>query len=279
MPTVFDSCNEGVSRAIVFTVPHAGRDYPAWLVERLAVTLDRVAPLEDRLADLLVAQVAQQGWQTIVARQPRLLIDLNRAETDFMARAVSGVRDPAARPSHRARGGLGLVPDRLGSTTLWRAPLTTGELAARIASTHRVWHAAVEAALARARDSNGIAILVDVHSMPPLPGFSPAQVVIGNRHGASAPPDVTHSVAACFRDAGLRVALNAPYAGAHMLERHGHPARGISAIQVEIDRRLYLDPALDRPGEGMAKLQGVFAELATRLEELASRRKYPLAAE
>jgi len=279
MPTVFDSCNEGARRAVVFTVPHAGRDYPAWLVERLAVTLDRVAPLEDRLADLLVAEVAHRGWQTLVARQPRLLIDLNRAETDFVARAVSGARDPAARPSHRARGGLGLVPDRLGSIALWRAPLTTGELAARIASTHRVWHSAVEAALARARDSNGSAILVDVHSMPPLAGFAPAQVVIGNRHGASAPPDVTHAAMACFRDAGLRVALNAPYAGAHMLERHGLPARGISAIQVEIDRRLYLDPALDRPGEGMANLQGILAQLASRLEEIAGRKNYPLAAE
>ncbi len=276
---VLENLNEAAARAVVFTVPHAGRDYPPWLVDRLAVTLDRIAPLEDRLADLLVAEVVERGWQTLIARQPRLLIDLNRAETDFDARAVSGARNPAARPSHRARGGLGLVPDRLGGTALWRHPLTAAELAQRIVSTHRVWHAAVDAALTRARESHGQAILVDLHSMPPLPGLAPAQVVIGNRHGASAPDAVVRMAAACFRDAGLRVALNAPYAGAHMLERHGRPSHGISAIQVEIDRRLYLDAALLGPGAGMPRLQGVVADLASRLENMAGRQTCPLAAE
>lgn len=279
MASVFDIFNEEAPGIVVFSVPHAGRDYPAWLLDRLAVSADRVFALEDRLADLLVAGVVREGWRTLVARQPRLMIDLNRAETDFAARAVTGARNPSARPSHRARGGLGLVPDRLGNVDLWRSPLQMTDLAERIVSIHRPWHAAVQRALNAARDANGIAILVDVHSMPPLPGFAPPQVVVGNLHGASASNDVTQVAAACFREAGLQVAVNAPYAGAHMLERHGRPAHDILALQVEIDRRLYLDPALTSPGTGLAVMQKLLSKLAARLENAARQDRYPLAAE
>jgi N-formylglutamate amidohydrolase len=279
MAAVFDSFNEKANGAVVFTVPHAGRQYPAWLIDRLAVSADRIVILEDRLADLLVTGVVKDGWRTLIARQPRLMIDLNRAETDFEARAVSGARDPVARPSHRARAGLGLVPDRLGNIALWRSALRTTDLAERIVSIHRPWHGAVQTALSAARDANRSAILVDVHSMPPLPGFAPSQVVVGNRHGASAPHDVTQVAAACFREAGLRVAVNAPYAGAHMLERHGRPAHGILALQIEIDRRLYLDAALKGPGPGLATMQKLLSNLAARLQNVAGQESFPLAAE
>ena len=246
---MLDSFNKGASRAVVFTVPHAGRDYPVWLIDQLAVPVDRIVSLEDRMADLLVMEVVHAGWPVLVARQPRLMVDLNRAETDFQARSVSGARDTAARPSHRARGGLGLVPDRLGNAALWRHPLRTADLAARIVS------------------------------MPPLPGSAPAQIVLGNRHGASAPRDITEMTAACFREAGLRVAINAPYAGAHMLERHGRPRQGISALQIEFDRRLYLDAALDGPGKGLPAMQKLLCILAARLEKVAGQQSFPLAAE
>ncbi len=279
MAHVFDSINEAATGAVVFTVTHAGRDYPAWLLGRLAVPAERIAPLEDRLADLLVADVARQGWRTLIARRPRLMIDLNRAETDFEARAVTGARDPAARPSHRARGGLGLVPDRLGNIALWRAPLRTADLAERIVSIHRPWHAAVHRALDTARDIHGRAILVDVHSMPRLPGDAPPQVVVGTLRGSSTSSDVTQVAVACLREAGLRVAVDAPYAGAHMLDRHGRPGHGISAVQLEIDRSLYLDPALDAAGPGLARMQRLVATLAEQLQRIVDKDKVPLAAE
>ncbi|UVO54623.1 N-formylglutamate amidohydrolase [Sphingomonas sp. SUN039] len=275
----FDSFNDSAPGPVVVTVTHAGRDYPEWVHDRLAVTVARALPLEDRLADLLVETAVAIGHRTLIARMPRLLIDLNRAETDFEARAVSGARDPVARPSHRARGGLGLVPERLGNVRLWRTPLRAAELAERIVAVHRPWHSAVDSALAQARAAGDRAVLVDVHSMPSLAALGAAQVVIGDRHGASASPEVTERAASIFRDAGLRVAVNAPYAGAYMLERHGRPARGVSAIQIEIDRRLYLDPVLDGPGTGLAAMQGLIAALADRLESPGDNAIWPLAAE
>jgi N-formylglutamate amidohydrolase len=273
----FETHHAKSDKAAVLTVTHAGRDYPPGMIDRLAVPFDTVRLLEDRLADRLVEAAIARGWQTLVARTPRLTIDLNRAETDFEARAVAGAHTPAARPSHRARGGLGLVPERLGKLELWRTRLSSEDLAERIVAVYRPWHVAVEAALARAQAFNGHAVLIDVHSMPPLPGAHPAQIVIGDRHGASALPHVTAAAVEVFRAAGLRVAVNAPYAGAYMLERHGKPARNVSALQVEIDRRLYLDAALDGPGSGLSAMQRIIAALAERFTDTAT--AWPLAAE
>ena len=279
MPAPFDSYNLGAAGTVVLTVPHAGRDYPEWTPDRLAVPLEQVRNLEDRFADALVGVAIANGHPTLIARTPRLVVDLNRAETDFEARAVPGTRNPAPRPSHRARGGLGLVPERLGNVQLWRTPVSAADLAARIVKLHRPWHTTIDAALTQARGKYGRALLLDIHSMPSLPGSQPAHVVVGNRHGASATAGVTEMAVEVCRQSGLRVAVNAPYAGAYMLERHGRPLRGISALQIEIDRRLYLDSALDQPGNGLNAIQSLVATLAARLDGLPDTNNWPLAAE
>lgn len=279
MGAPFDSFNEKADSAVVVTVSHAGRDYPAGLAERLAVPFRHVRPLEDRYADLLVEHVVAAGHRVLIARTPRLMIDLNRGETDFTAASVRGARSPAPRPSHRARGGLGLVPDRLGNVLLWKASTEAADLAQRLAQVHRPWHMAVASALAAAHTRNGRAVLIDVHSMPPLPGHQAAQVVVGDRHSGSAAPDVTAATVDVFRALGLRVALNIPYAGAYTLDRHGAPAQGVSALQIEIDRRLYLDAVLDQPGRGLSAMQGVISALVARLANLEPATSWLQAAE
>lgn len=279
MSASFDSFNEKATSTVAVTVPHAGRDYPTGLADRLAVPFGRIRPLEDRYADLLVDHVVAAGHRVLIARTPRLMIDLNRGETDFTTAAVNGARSPAPRPSHRARGGLGLVPDRLGMTQLWKAPVEAGDLTQRLAQIHRPWHMTVASALATARDRHGRAVLIDVHSMPTLQGAQAAHIVIGDRHGASAAPEITAAAVAVFRGHGLRVAVNVPYAGAYTLDRHGAPAQGVSALQIEIDRALYLDAALDRPGRGLSAMQGVIAGLVTRLAKLEPATGWLLAAE
>lgn len=279
MTMAFESYNAAATGAVVLTVTHAGRDYPAWAQDRLALSMDRVRPLEDRYADVLVDMAITGGHRALIARTPRLVIDLNRAETDFEARAVSGARNPASRPSHRARGGLGLVPERLGNVQLWRSRVSTADLAERVVATHRPWHTAVESALAEVALREGRAVLLDIHSMPTLTGTYPAQIVIGNRYGASADVLTTETAVELFRQTGLRVAVNVPYAGAYMLDRHAQPSRGISALQIEIDRALYLDSALDRPGHGVGMIQNLIAQLADVLDTSNRTASWPLAAE
>lgn len=246
---------------LVCAVPHAGRVYPAALFSASAVPHAFLQQLEDRYADLLVAKAVQDGAVAIVARAARAWIDLNRGEDDL---------DPALRiPAYsgppqtaRARSGLGLLPRRLGRRDLWREPPTAENAAARIASVHRPYHAAIAEALDDACRRFGHAVLIDCHSMPSLGGARPSRIVIGDAHGRSAGKNVAAEVAKTARQHGFTAAINAPYAGAHSLARHGRPAAAIHALQIEIDRTLYLQQDMHAPSEGLRPTQGLFAALA-----------------
>ncbi len=245
---------------VVISVAHAGRDYGD-LAELARVPLEELRPLEDRFADALAAGAAPHR---VIAFQPaRAWIDVNREPHDLDSSMVAGASARILSP--RARGGLGLVPRRLAAVgELWRRPLTRTELDARLFD-YRAFHAAIEQALAAARTAFGRAVLIDLHSMPPL--ANGVQAVLGNAHHAACDRDTTGMVMALLNDAGLKVALNLPYAGGAIVRRHGRPAIGVQAFQLEIDRSLYLDPALDGPGEGLATLQKLIGDMADRLAE------------
>ena len=197
---------------VVLSVPHAGRDYPLALRAALRVTLAAVKPLEDRHVDA-VALAARGGETLIVQRRARAWIDLNRGEDERDPCVDEGI-DPTRRPlaSAKVRSGLGLVPRRaLGATPLWTRRFTDADIAARIVQDHRPYHAALGQALAAARHSFGIAILVDLHSMPtPDNG---AGIVLGDRFGHAAGARFVARVDAALRGRGIATALNVPYAG------------------------------------------------------------------
>lgn len=232
---------------VILSVPHAGREYPTVLHDALRVPFIALMALEDRLVDQ-VALAARRVETTIVQRAARAWIDLNRAEHDRDPRLDDGAL--AGHLSAKVRSGLGLVPRRTsGAGELWRRRLGADEVAARIAAAHRPYHAALSAALTAARARFGVAVLLDIHSMPPINGGR-ARIVIGDRFGRSAANRFIARIEAAVTAAGLEQALNAPYAGGHILERHGDPKRQIHAVQLEIDRSLYLDGRLDQPGPG-----------------------------
>jgi N-formylglutamate amidohydrolase len=243
---------------VVLSVPHAGRDYPLPLRAALRVPLPAILGLEDRHVDALA--LAALGAETLfVAGRARAWIDLNRGEDERDPRVDEGARPGGAPPSAKLRSGLGLVPRRVGNSgDLWKRRWTDAEVMARIAADHRPYHQAIAAALAAAHARFGVAVLLDIHSMPPLPAGmgsgAGAALVIGDRFGKAAAARLVSRVEAAARGHGLSTAINTPYAGGHLLERHGDPARGIHAIQLEFDRARYLDAALDRPGAGLAPL-------------------------
>nr|WP_245739017.1 N-formylglutamate amidohydrolase [Sphingomonas rubra] len=247
---------------VIVSVPHAGRDYPATLLAALRVPVAALVMLEDRHVDA-VALAARGAETLLVQRRGRAWIDLNRSEHERDPRVDTGA-SATARASAKLRSGLGLVPLRAGRTgELWRGRFAGVEIDARIAADHRPYHDRLAALLAAARARHGAAVLLDLHSMPPL-GSGRPQVVIGDRHGTSAGASLVARVEAAA--AGFRVARNAPYAGGHVTERHGDPARGIHAIQLELDRALYLDAALDQPGDGLARTAALVRRVVTALE-------------
>lgn len=257
---------------VVISVPHAGRDYPSAVLDRSRAPLSVVQRLEDRFADLLVQPLIARGHSVIVARVPRAVIDLNRQEREIDPLVVRSL--PHNYPviaSAKVQGGLGLFPRRLqGVGELWRRPIEWGEAAWRIEHLHRPYHAALSAMMQRARAAFGHAILLDVHSMPTLPESPGAsaqpRVVLGDRFGQSASGRLMALADGLFSGAGYATAQNHPYPGNYLIERHGRPIEGFHALQLEIDRGLYLDAKLEQPGNGLAAVQQILASLVKALD-------------
>lgn len=254
---------------VVVSVPHAGRAYPLALKTALRVPLAALLPLEDRLVDA-VARAARTTQTTIVQTQARAWIDLNRREDERDPLIDEGaVKMPLAQQSAKLRSGLGLVPRRVsGVGDLWARRFTDADVTARITQDHRPYHAALAAALAAARERFGVAVLLDLHSMPPL-GPGGARIVLGDRFGHATEPRFMSRVERECLAQGFSTAINTPYAGGHILERHARPAADIHAIQFELDRTLYLDRKLFAPGAGFARVVDLLRSVLAALTDEA----------
>ncbi len=259
----------GSAGPVVIAVPHAGREYPADLVARSRVGLPGLQSLEDRHVDALAVEAIATGHCAVIARRGRAILDLNRHEGEIDSNSVADLpHGVPTRASAKLRGGLGLVPHRYHSIgDLWMRRPGYVEVAERVRDIHAPYHGHVAQMLEVAATVWGTAILIDLHSMPPIRvgEGQGIDVVLGDRFGQSASGALTRRAAELIEGHGLRVAINAPYAGGYTLERHGRPQRQVHAVQVEIDRSLYLDEAFDQPGAGAARLSRMIADLAQAL--------------
>lgn len=290
------------ARAVVLSVPHGGRDYPAELLANLRVPAEKLVRLEDRYADVLVKAAGAAGFATVTAHRARAWLDLNRGPEDLdrtmlvegqKTKGAGGLAAALTRKlsgqmmSARARGGLGLIPRRLPDCgELWARPLPAEAAQARIADYHEPYHAALADMLARRRAALGAAVLLDVHSMPPLSpewGQEAApDIVIGDLFGMSAPDRLVAPMLDLARAHGFTPALNSPYAGGYVLRRHGKPSKGVFAVQLEVSRALYLDEALREPNAaGVKRVGALIAAMAELLDQLARQGTgaWPIAAE
>lgn len=261
---------------IVIAVPHAGRHYSGPLMAAMRDPAVAAARLEDRFVDLLgEAVAAATGAALLVAQAPRALIDLNRAPDDVdwsMIAGASGRRAPNSAANRRARSGLGLVPRRLpGLGELWKHRLPLDELEARIATIHRPYHRALGRTLEQLRDRWGAAMLLDLHSMPPLrqpgQGGEGAEFVIGDRFGSSCTASLSALALRHLAESGRRVAHNRPYSGGYALDHHAAPRRGIHALQIEVCRASYLDAQLEQSGPRLPAIVKTLTSLVRLLAE------------
>lgn len=289
---------------VLIAVPHAGRAYPAQVSAQMRDPKHSQLRLEDRRIDTVGVDVAKAtGTGLLVAHAPRAMLDLNRAADDidwgmvakpkgfdkaaFVASLAQPVR-PVGSGNARARSGLGLVPRRLpGSGEIWRSHLSHVELRRRIDQIHTPYHEFLERELARIRDAWGAALLIDLHSMPPLrkrEGEEQApRIVLGDRYGVSCDGALANSAFRYLDHNGCVTAHNRPYSGGYVLDRHARPAKGIHAIQVEVCRSMYLDAAFDKTTSGakiLAKLlAGLVRILGAETAGLGSGGQMPQAAE
>jgi len=248
IPSAAISVNRSaVSSPVVVSVPHAGRIYPPEILAAARVPQAMLERLEDSWCDRIAAEAQGAGAVVVQALWARAVADCNRGEGQM----APGEVDPSLRaqfsaPGRKERAGLGVVPTRLADCgPLWKRSIDAAGLHWRLDSLHRPYHAALTRELAEARERHGHAILIDLHSMPPIPAGQPghgARMVIGDRFGSSAADWLVDLVMNATQELNISVTRNQPYAGGHIVRTHGQPDQGVNAVQIEIDRSLYLTP-------------------------------------
>lgn len=253
---------------LVFASPHSGRDYPEDMMAAAALDALAIRRSEDAFVDDLIEAAAGLGAATITARYARAYIDLNREAFELDPGMFADELPEFARArTARVAAGLGAIARVVSEgQEIYARKLTFAEARSRIEGAHRPYHAELGRLIAEAHAAHGFAILIDWHSMPAAAARAggrdrPCDIVLGDRFGAACAGLLTARVERELESMGYRVARNTPYAGGYTTEHYGRPARRTHALQIEINRALYLDEATLAPTAG-------FEVLKTRLEAL-----------
>jgi N-formylglutamate amidohydrolase len=259
--------------SVIFASPHSGRDYPDDFLA--ASQLDKLVlrSSEDAYVDRLVARAPLHGAPLLAALTPRAYVDLNRAADELDPAVIAGIERVAHNP--RISSGLGVIPRVVSAgRAIHSGKISLDEARRRIERHWHPYHRALLQLVEQTHATFGESILIDVHSMPheaienhARPGQPQPEVVLGDRFGAAAGREVVDQIEAIFATAGFRVARNSPFAGAYIAQTYGRPLQRRHVVQVEIDRRLYLDEARVEPGPGFAafaiRFNRVIAEIAS----------------
>ena len=257
-----------VTSGAVFASPHSGRDYPEDLVSRTVLDRRALRSSEDAFVDRLIADAPQLGAPLLLARTPRAYVDLNRSADELDPAIVEGVRRVVHNP--RVTSGLGVIPRVVANgRAIYRGKLSLAESRARLQAHWEPYHDTLRGLLDRSRAAFGEAVLIDCHSMPhealETGAARSADVVLGDRFGASADATIVDRIEAAFVAEGLRVARNAPFAGAYISQRYGRPAQGVHVVQVELDRALYMDEARIEPLPRLPEVRAMMARVMARI--------------
>jgi N-formylglutamate amidohydrolase len=271
--------------AVVFASPHSGRDYPSDFLAASMLDPIVLRSSEDAYVDRFLRAAPAAGAPVLLGGVPRAYVDYNRAASELDPALITGVSARGLNP--RISSGLGVIPRVVaGGRAIYRGKITRAEAEMRLRLYWHPYHDKLTQILAEQRARHGRAILLDMHSMPRDAVSMNGQhtslrpdIVLGDRFGASAHSEITEAVAAVFTAAGLRVARNSPFAGAYITQRHGLPSSGQHAIQIEIDRGLYLDERKVSPSSSFDSFQNVMDGIVRDLVAIGRSDTIPLAAE
>lgn len=255
----------------VFNSPHSGRVYPKAFLEASRLDATALRRSEDSFVEELFASAPGQGAPLMHAHFPRAYLDLNREPYELdPALILDALPGYANTQSVRVVGGLGTIARVVTeSEEIYRGPLTLDEALARIDNLYKPYHDALAELMFECRRDFGAAILIDCHSMPSNPagesGGPRPDFVLGDRFSTSCDTELTRTVAQALRAMGYVVSLNKPYAGGYITEHYGRPSDGFHALQIEINRALYMNEADYTRLPGFATVQAHIAELVAHL--------------
>lgn len=263
----------------VVSSPHSGSYYPPDLLRDSCLDPVTLRLSEDCHVDALCAAAPQLGLPLIAAAYARAYVDCNRDAWELDPEMFSDpLPDYVNAGSQGVLTGFGTVPRQVTPQhAIYDRPLRFAQARRRIETVHRPYHEALRRALERTRRQFGCAFLIDMHSMPSLPPQrgrptlerrTPPAFVLGDRYGETAPRAFVDDVDGFLADLGFPVGRNIPYAGGFITQHYGgHPASGIYALQIEIDRALYMNQHTLEPGTGFEATKQVLTALLTHIAD------------
>lgn len=269
---------------VVFASPHSGRDYPWSFLRGTILDEHAIRSSEDAFVDVLFDCAPRFGATFIKAGAPRAFVDLNRSNDELDPALIEGVRRQGHNP--RVASGLGVIPRVVANgRAIYRGKISAAEAQRRIDRYWQPYHDMLQKLLDRAHQRHGQAVLLDCHSMPheamdgiARSGMRRPDIVLGDRFGAAASGDVVDRIEAAFVNAGFIVTRNTPFAGAYITQAYGRPSRGQHAVQVEIDRSLYMNETLIRPNGDFEAVKAALQRVVSVVAQIGQGR-LPLAAE
>lgn len=267
----------------VFASPHSGRFYPANFIAMSRLSATALRRSEDAFVEELFCGAVALGAPMLAARFPRAFLDANRAPAEIDSAMFEGALAVAVdSPSPRVNAGLGVIPRIVrDGAEIYRGKLKPAEAEERLNRLYRPYHAALAQLIEETREQFGVAVVIDCHSMPSAAAIP--DIVFGDRYGMAAAPSVTRLAELAFEEQGFSHARNAPYAGGYTTHLHGRRDRDVHALQVEINRALYLDEERIAKGARFEQVHARLTDALTRLvaiePALLARRPTNLAAE
>ncbi len=263
---------------LVISSPHSGSVYPRRFLDVAKLDANALRRSEDAFVDELFAPVTALGAPLLRARFPRAYLDLNREAYELDPRMFDGKLPAFANTrSVRVAGGLGTIARVVGeSQEIYAGRLSVTEALARIERLYKPYHACLRELLDRAHAKFGLAILIDCHSMPSMPSGAlgadkrvVTDFVVGDRYGTSAAVEFVQVLERAMRERGFVVQRNKPYAGGYITEHYGTPAGGIHAIQIEVNRAIYMDEGRMERGPRFAQMTEDLAGIVRELSDFA----------
>ena len=261
---------------VVFDSPHSGTDYPAdfdTIVSRL--TLRRA---EDTHVEALYGAAPDHGATLIAANFPRSYIDANRSLLDIDPALLADAWPGPINTSKKTEKGIGLVWRLLDTgEPIYARKLRAAEVQARIATCYAPYHKAVRDAINAAHKHYGAVWHVNCHSMPATssviseegPGVARADFVLGDRDGSTCAPAFTAIVATTLRGMGYDVRINDPYKGVELVRAYSDPAAHKNSLQIEVNRRLYMDETSRERNANYPALEADFTQLIKAIADFA----------
>lgn len=252
----------------VFNSPHSGRTYLKGFLEASRLELHGLRRSEDTFVDQLFAPVAELGAPLMHAHFPRAYLDVNREPYELDPALIDEqLPHYANTQSLRVVGGLGTIARVVAeSEEIYQHPPSLADALERIDQLYKPYHRALGGLMDACMDDFGVAVLIDCHSMPSSPLFETGNMrpdfVLGDRFSTSCNPEFSRFVAEQLKSMGYVVAFNKPYAGGYITEHYGHPREGRHALQIELNRALYMDECTYTRSRNFETLQQDIGRLA-----------------